>query len=217
MLFYFFFTAVFPISVNDKSIMAVVRPKTLQPSWIPLSLLASNTSPNPVSSNLLSPSLLCPCPSIPAFFYSILFSAQQPLWACQNDSLILSITKIVHWLCISLITKAWGPSIWHDQTLCWSLTLHHLTYPTPAMLISWLLFLHNRHPRTKGPLLVLCLEGSSLRELHGHFPPLLHIFAEMAPSHRGLPDTTLYCSLASFATLFFSIYSISYNLTWYIF
>lgn len=224
MLFYFFFTAVFPILVNDVSNgscqaknFAAILDSSFTPNFKYITKANQFYFQRAFEPNLLSPSLLCPCPSIPAFSYSTLFSAQQPSWACSNGSLSCQLRKTVPWLCISLSTKAWAPSIWHDRILCCSLTLHHSTYPTPAMLISRLLFLHNRHPRTEGPLLVLCLEGSSPRELHGHFPPLLQIFAEMSPSYWGLPDTTLYFSLASFTTLFFSIYRISHKLTWYIF
>lgn len=51
MLLYFFFTAIFPISVNCKSIVAIVRPKILAAILnSSLSLLISNPSPKPVSS-----------------------------------------------------------------------------------------------------------------------------------------------------------------------
>lgn len=141
--------------------MAVVRPKSLQLTWIPLSLLTSNPSPNPVSSifkvflesSLFSPSPLfhsTPClPSLPLHQCILLtqFSSQHSpsepvemeIWSCQllrkNCPLALHLTqhKSLRPFCL----------IWADPVL--------LSYAPPldsphSRYADFLLFLHTRHP-----------------------------------------------------------------------
>lgn len=114
MLLYFFFTAVFPISVNCKSIMAIVRPKTLQPSRVPL---FPNFKPITNSSQLylqsvfriqppLAICLLCSAarlPSLPLHPSNLLTRF------IINTAALVSLSvakKTVHLLCISLSMKA---------------------------------------------------------------------------------------------------------------
>lgn len=101
MLFYFFFTAVFPILVNDVSngscqakIFAAILDSSFTPDFKYITKANQFYFQRAFEPNLLSPSLLCPCPSIPAFSYSTLFSAQQLSWACSNGSLSCQLRKL---------------------------------------------------------------------------------------------------------------------------
>lgn len=91
-------------------LMAVVRPKTLQPSWIPLSLLTSNISPKPISSTfkeLLNPTsshhpysvLAPPSQHSPTPLYSQHSSSREPVQmvvypvSYENCPLALHLTQ----------------------------------------------------------------------------------------------------------------------------
>lgn len=198
MLLYFFFTAVFPISVNCKSIMAIVRPKILAAILnSSLSLQISNPSPNPVSS-----------------IFKVFFRIQPPLDICllcsaaRLPSLPLHPSNLLTHFIINtaarvslsvakkLSTCFASHSAWKPEPPRFDLSWHYASFlllstcpiPLSSSSADLPLSLHTRHPRTESPAqVVLCVEGSFPR---GTWSPSLFFFRSLLKCYF-TPDASL--------------------------